>query len=155
MSEKTGFRQVRGESSDEHDMAQIRELLFGEHSRQTSRQLEQFEVRIREQEQALRRLLDQRLDQRLTDATQALRDDLDQQSRRQQANLDGLDTALRALFAKTDERVTLVDSELQASTQVLNELALSVERLQQGHVGRVHLAEMLEAMAQRLRQSAD
>ena len=118
MSEKTGVHQVRRESTDEQDMAQIRELLFGEHSRQTSRRLEEIAARLNAQEQAL-----------------------------------------RALVAQTDERVTLIDSELQESNtslrHAIDALAQDLERMQQGSVNRIHFAELLETMARQLRQSPD
>ncbi len=152
MTEKTGFRRVSSESADEHNMLQIREILFGEYSRQTEQQLAEVTTRLDEQDRTLRELIDRRVSL----AMEALHKDLDKQGTRQQAALDGLDNALRALLSRTDERMTLLDSDLQdvnhAVQKTLAEQTAAQEQLQQDSVARQQLAELLEAMAQQLRR---
>ena len=91
MVEKPGFNRVSQESADERSMAQIREILFGEHTRHTEAQFERLEARLGEQEQALKTLLDQRITG-LGENLRQLRDDLDGQDRRQDAALSDLQT---------------------------------------------------------------
>ena len=152
MSNETSFRRSSGASPDEQSMAQIREILFGEHSRQTASQIAGIETQLGEQQQALRHLLDERLES----AMAALRADLDKQATRQQAALDGLDNALRALLARADERLTLLDSDLQDSQhavrQTLDQQAMAIEQLEQRHIGRTELASLLETVARQLRE---
>ncbi len=158
MAEKPGFNRVSQASADEHSMAQIREILFGEHSRHTERQFARLEARLGEQEQTLRTLLDQRIDEISQDLHQ-LRDALDGQDRRQGAALDELHTTLSALLNRLDERLTLLDSDQQDARhlqqQAAADQAAALENLERRNIGRAQLAELLEAMAGELRQSPE
>ena len=158
MAEKPGFNRVSQESADGHSMAQIREILFGEHSRHTEQQFARLEARLGEQEQALKTLLDRRIDE-LGNDLRRLRDDLDGQDRRQGSALDELHTTLSALLNRLDERLTVLDSDQQdarhAQQQAAADQAAALEGVEQRSIGRAQLADMLEAMAGELRQSAD
>jgi len=151
MGDKIGFSRVSSESADEQNMAQIREILFGEHNRQTASRLDRIDTRLNEQDGALSELLDQRIDKALA----GLRRELETQGKQQQASLDGLDKALRALLVKADERITMLDSDLQDTAhrlgQSFTEYSQSLDRLQQDNANRSQLAELFEALAQQLR----
>lgn len=151
MAEKPGFRHIGSASADEQQMAQIREILFGEQQRRIADQLGHIEHRLEEQLGELRTLLDQRVNQ----ARDQLQQDLDKQAMRQQLALDGLDNALRALLQGLDDKIMLVDSDLQDADQrhrqALAEQVAEHERLQQDSVSRRHIAELLEQMARTLR----
>jgi len=151
MGDKIGFSRVSSESADEQNMAQIREILFGEHNRQTANRIDRIESRLNEQDAALGDLLDQRIDKALA----GLRRELDTQAKQQQAALDGLDGTLRMLLGKTDERINLLDSDLQDTAhrlgQSLTEHSQSLDRLQQDNADRSQLAELFEALAHQLR----
>ena len=158
MAEKPGFNRVSQESADEHSMAQIREILFGEQSRHTEQQFARLEARLTEQEQALKTLLDQRMTA-LGENLRQLRDDLDGQDRRQDAALSDLHSSLSALLDRLDERLTVLDSDQQdarhAQQQAAADQAAALAGVEQRSLGRARLADMLEAMAGELRQSAD
>ena len=158
MAEKPGFNRVSQASADEQSMAQIREILFGEHSRHTEQQFTRLEARLGEQEQALKTLLDQRIDEISQDLHQ-LRNDLDGQDRRQGAALDELHTTRNALLNRLDERLTVLDSDQQDARhlqqQVAAEQAAALEGLERRNIGRAQLADLLEAMAGELRQSSE
>jgi hypothetical protein len=151
MGDKIGFSRVSSESADEQNMAQIREILFGEHNRQTANRIDRIESRLNEHEAALRELLDQRIDKALA----GLRRELETHGKQQQAALDGLDNALRAMLGKADERITLLDSDLQDTArrldQSLTEHSQSLDRLQQDNADRSQLAELFEGLARQLR----
>ena len=152
MSNETSFRRISGGSPDEQSMAQIREILFGEQHRQTASQIAGLETRLGEQERALRQLLDERLE----NAMSALRADLDKQGMRQQAALDGLDNALRALLTQANDRLTILDSDLQdaqhALRKTLDQQATAIEQVERRSMARTELAAMLEALARQLRE---
>ena len=158
MAEKPGFNRVSQESADEHSMAQIREILFGEHSRHTEQQFARLEARLGEQEQALKTLLDQRITA-LGENLRQLRDELDGQDRRQGAALDDLHATLSALLNRLDERLTILDSDQQDARHVQQQAAAdqtaALEGLEQRSIGRTQLADLLEAMAGELRQTPD
>ena len=153
MAEKIGFGRVSSESAEEHDMAQIREILFGEQNRQTANRLGQVESRLGEQDAALRELLETRIDK----AVKKLREELGDQGKRQALALDGLDAALRGLIEKTDERLTLLDSDLQdaghKASQSLQALTQSLDGLRRESVDRADLAALFEGLAQQLRKT--
>jgi hypothetical protein len=154
MADKPRIRQVTGDHADEQSLAQIREILFGEQNRQTADQLARIEARIGEQDAALRALLERQI-ARLTEAGDALRDGLEAQGTQQRAALDTVDSAIRELLGTLQDRLTLLDSDLQDAG---NRLARSIEdqvaahdRLQQTSVSRAQLAELLEGLARQLR----
>jgi len=151
MADKIGFNRVSSESVDEQSMAQIREILFGEQNRETANRIDRIESQLNEQEAALSVLLDQRIDKALA----GLRHELATQGKQQQAALDGLDNALRALLGKADERITLLDGDLQDTAhrlgQSLTEHSQSLDRLQQDNADRSQLAELFEGLARQLR----
>jgi hypothetical protein len=154
MGDKIGFSRVSSESADEQNMAQIREILFGEHNRQTANRIDRIESRLNEQDAALRELLDQRIDKALA----GLRRELETQAKQQLAAVDGLDGTLRTLLAKADERINLLDSDLQDTAhrlgQSLAEHSHALDRLQQDNTDRSQLAELFEALAHQLRSPA-
>jgi len=154
MGDKIGFGRVSSESADEHNMAQIREILFGEHNRQIANRIDRIESRLNEQDAALSELLNQRIDKALA----GLRRELETQGKQQQAALDGLDNALRALLGKADERITLLDSDLQDTAhrlgQSLAEHSQLLDRLQQDTADRSQLAALFEGLAHQLRGPA-
>lgn len=158
MVEKPGLNRVSGGSADEQSLAQIREILFGEQSRQTERQFARLEARLGEQEQALKTLLDQRIDE-LGETLRQLRVEQHNQDRRQNAALDELHTSLTALLDRLDQRLTLLDSDQQdarhAQQQATADQAAALEGVEQRSIGRAQLAELLEAMAGELRRSPD
>ncbi len=158
MVEKSGFNRVSQESADERSMAQIREILFGEQSRHNEQQFARLEARLGEQEQALKNLLDQRIDD-LSQNLQQLRDELDGQDQRQGAALDELHTTLSGLLNRLDERLTVLDSDQQDARhlqqQTAADQAAALESLERRNIGRTQLADLLEAMAGELRQSPD
>ncbi len=144
MGDKIGFGRVSSSSADEQSMAQIREILFGEQNRQTATRIGHLETRLGEQESTLRELVERRVDK----AVAALRKELETGNSQQQAALDRLEQTLRALLGKTEERITLLDSDLQDHA---HGLAQSLERLRQDQVDRAQLAEMFETLARQLR----
>ena len=154
MTEKIGFSRIRNSSTDEQDMAQIREILFGEQTRQADNRMARIESLLSAQDTALRDLLDMRIDR----AAKALRDELGNQGRRQETALDAVDAELRALLQKNDERLTLLDSDLQDARQradrSIDEYARSLDQLQQDSVDRSQLAELFEGLAQQLRKTS-
>ena len=151
MGDKIGFGRISSSSADEQNMAQIREILFGERERQTATRIGRIETRVSEQEAALRELLEQRIDK----AMAALRQEIETRNGKQQAALDGLDKELRERSAKTEERLSLLDSDLQDSEHRLGESikrhAEALDRLEQQQVDRAQLAELFESVARQLR----
>ena len=151
MGDKIGFGRVSSTSADEQNMAQIREILFGEQNRQTATRIGQMETRLGEQEAALRELLEQRIDK----AMAALRQEIETRNGEQQAALDGLDSALHKLLDKTSERLSLLDSDLQDAEHRLGESLKqhteALDRLEQNQVDRTQLAELFESFARQLR----
>lgn len=140
MEDKPGIRQVGTAASvDEQNMAQIREILFGEQNRRTSHALNRLDERFAA----------------LSAAMDALRSDLRTEGERRQAALDGVESALRALLEKFDQRLTLLDSDLQDDRhrlgQSIAEQTAALDRLQQGSVGRAQLADLLESLVGQLR----
>jgi hypothetical protein len=138
-------------AADDQQMAQIREILFGEQQRRLASRLDDIERRLAQQNAAQRELLDQRLRQ----LGEQLHADLDKQGLRQQAAIDGLDNALRALVRGVDDKLMLVDSDLQDLDQrhqqaVADQLARDAETRQRS-VSREQLAVLLEQLAQQLR----
>jgi chromosome segregation ATPase len=154
MTDKPGFSRVGSASVDEQQMAQIREILFGEQSRQTAQQIGRLEARLGEQDQALHRVIEERV-AALSGALDALRADLGSQGERQQAALDGLERTLRSLLDGFDKRLAMLDSDLQDSRRHLEQSvaqqAEALDRLQQTGIGRAQLADMLETLARQLR----
>lgn len=154
MADKIGFSRVSSASADEQNLAQIREILMGEQNRQTASRLRQIESRLGEQEAALSELLDKRIDK----AIKQLREELQAESKRQASDLEGRETSLRALMVKTEERLTLLDSDLQDAghrvDQTLAEHARSLSQLRQDDVSRSQLATLFESIAQQLRKPA-
>lgn len=151
MADKPGIRQVASDAADENKMEQIREILFGEQTRQTADHLARIESQLGKQDAALRALLDERVDE--------LRSHLEAHGAQQRAALDGVESAIRELLGKVDERVTLLDSDLQDAghrlSQSLDQQAAAHERLLQSSVDRAQLAQLLEGLAQRLRPPPD
>lgn len=154
MTDKPGLSRVAGASVDEQQMAQIREILFGEQGRQTAQRIGRLEARVGEQEQALRRLVEERL-AALSGTLEALRADLGSEGERHRAALDGLETSLRALLDGYDRRLAMLDSDLQDSRQQLEQSiaqhAEALGSLQQTGIGRAQLADILETLARQLR----
>lgn len=152
MSNETIFRHASEANDDGQSMAQIREILFGEHGRQTAAQIAKLAAEFDEREQTLQ----QRLDKQIEGAIAALRADLDKQGLRQQTALDGLDNALRALLTQTDERLALLDSDQQEShhalRQAIDQQGATMEQLERQNIARTELAELLEGIAQQLRK---
>lgn len=155
MSDKPGVRPLQGNPADEQQMEQIREILFGEQQRDTERRIASLANRIGEQDDALRRLIDERIGA----ALDALRGELGEQADSQRRGLDGLETALHALLGKTEERLNLLDSDLQDTAQNLrnsiSEQAAAHDALAAGSVQRAQLATLLEQMAAQLRSGSD
>lgn len=151
MGDKIGFGRVSSSSADEQNMAQIREILFGEQERQTATRIGRIETRVSEQEAALRELLEQRIDK----AMAALRQEIETRNGEQRAAIDGLDNELRKISGKTDERLSLLDSDLQDTEHRLGESIKqhteALDRLQQQQVDRAQLAELFESVARQLR----
>ncbi len=151
MGDKIGFGRVSSASADEQNMAQIREILFGEQERQTAKRIGRVETRVSEQELALRELLEQRIDK----AMAALRQEIETRNGEQQAALDGMDSALREILGKADQRLSLLDSDLQDTAHRLGESikqhAEVLSRLEQTQVERTELAELFESVARQLR----
>ena len=151
MGDKIGFGRVSSSSADEQNMAQIREILFGEQERQTATRISRIETRMSEQEAALRELLEQRIDK----AMAALRQEIETRNGEQQAALDSLDKELRKIVDKTDARLSLLDSDLQDAEQRLGESvkqhSQALEGLEQKQVNRAQLAELFESVARQLR----
>lgn len=156
MNDKPGTSRVPSVDSEDQSMAQIREILFGEQSRHTEQQFAQLETRLDEQSERLQRLLEQRVNE-LARNLDALRADAEVRDQRQGAALDGLDTALRALLGRLDDRLTMLDSDQHENNQRLQQTATAhaaaIEQLNNDSVGREQLAALLEAMASQLRRS--
>jgi hypothetical protein len=152
MAEKTGFEQLGSASVDDRQMAQIREILFGEQNRLTANRLSDIEQAIEKQATRLR----QSMEQRISQAAEQLRQDLEKQGLRHQASLDGLDNALRGLLQGLDDKITLVDNDLQDNdqrhTRALAEQAEAHDRLAKNSVNRGQLADLLDDIARRLRE---
>lgn len=155
MSDKPGFSRVSSASADEQSMAQIREILFGEQSRQTERHFSRLDERLNEQGSSLRALLDEHVN-KLTANLEQLRDELGQQDQRQHNALEALNGSLSALLGKLDERLVLLDSDQQDAKhrheQAAGEQRAALDDLEQRSIGRQQLADLLEAMASELRQ---
>lgn len=158
MADEPGIRRVGSGASDVQQMAQIRELLFGEQQRRTGDHLARLDARIAEQDTALRALLDERVAE-LTRLADALRDGLAQQQRNQQAGLDAVESTLRSLLTQLDERVTLLDGDLHATAarlgDSLDRQAAAQEHLARASVDRAQLADLLEGVARHLRTPPD
>jgi len=155
MAEKIGFDRVGGSSTEEQDLGQIREILFGDQHRQTTGRLARIEARLGEQESILRDLIGAQIDK----AVQQLRDELGHQEQRQASALDDIETALRTELQKTAERLALLDSDIQdtghQTTEALAGLTRSLERLRHDSVDRDGLATVFEGLAQQLRKVPD
>ena len=153
MADKPGIQPLNTSSADEQQMQQIREILFGEQQRLTDAQLSRLETRLGDQSDQLRDLFESRLSQ----ALETLRQEMDTHANRQQTALDSLDNALRSLVGKADERITLLDSDLQDPahrlSQTIAEQATAHDSLAQRSVERETLAELLEQIANRLRMA--
>jgi hypothetical protein len=153
MAEKIGIGRVSSAPADEEDMARIREILFGDQTRESSNRMARIESLLSAQDTALRELLDMRIAR----ATKELHDELSNRDRRQAAALDALDAEFRARSQANDERLTLLDGELQDARhqveQSLGEVAGSLNNLQQDNIDRAQLAEMFEGLAQHLRKT--
>lgn len=151
-NEPSGQRHLTSNAEDDQSLTQIREILFGDHRRQTRQQIAALEARLDEWDTAFRQMLDQRIHQALED----LRNELDNRGLRQQAALDGLDSTFRTLLAKTDDRLALLDSGLEDITHhlrhSLNEQASAQDAAQRRKVERTQLADLLEGMARQLRE---
>lgn len=149
--EKLGFGRVKNGSADEKDMAQIREILFGEQNRQSANRMARIESMLSAQDSALRELLESRINR----AVKELLDELGSLGRHQATELDAVDAELRAMLKKTDERLTSLDSDLQdarhQADQSLAEHTRSLDQLRQDSIERTQLAALLESLAQQLR----
>jgi hypothetical protein len=154
MAEKSGFEQLDSANAEDRQMAQIREILFGEQSRLTEQRLSEIEQAIESQVTRLGQLMEQRISQSM----EQLRQDLEKQGLRHQAALDGLDNALRRLLQGLDDKITLVDSDVQDNdqrqTQALAQQAAAHERLASASVDRKQLANLLDSMARQLREDS-
>ena len=154
-AEKLGLGRISSSSADEQHMAQIREILFGEQTRQAENRMARIESLLSAQDTALRELLDIRIDR----ATTELRDELGHQGKRQAVALDALDAEMRAMLNATDERLTLLDSDLQDARHQADrsfaEQAQSLDTLQQESVDRSQLAALFEGLAQQLRKTPE
>ena len=150
MVDKSEIRQI-GTGGDAQQMAQIREILFGDQNRRFSEQLNGLEKAFEQQQASLREAFDQQLRQ----AIERLQADLEKQAMRQQAGVDGLDNALRAMIRELDDKITLVDSDLQDSDQrhaaSAAQQQTALDGLRQSSVDRMALAELLEQVARSLR----
>ena len=151
MTENTGITRMRADSSDESSMQQIREILFGEHRRQTVEHLARIESRLSEQDMALRRLLEERIGS----AVQGLQETVASEGERQRAALGDLDQALRSLLLDLEQRLRKVDDDLQESRDHLRQSLAArdeaLDALQQQSVSRTQLADALELLARQLR----
>lgn len=149
--EKLGFGRVKNGSADEKDMAQIREILFGEQNRQSANRMARIESMLSAQDTALRELLESRIDR----AVKELLAELGSLGKHQATELDAVDAELRALLKKTDERLTLMDSDLQdarhQADHSLAEHTRSLDQLRQDSVERTQLAALFEGLARQLR----
>ena len=130
---KLGVGKVSGSGADEKDMARIREILFGEQTRESNNRMARIESLLSAQDTALRELLDMRIER----AAKELREELGNHERRQETALDALHTELLTRLKNTDERLSLLDSDLQDT------------------VDRAQLAELFESLARQLRQTSD
>lgn len=130
MTDQIKKRQMQANADDDQSLGQIREILLKDDRRQTSQQIASIEARLDDQDIALRQLLEQRINQALED----LRGEIDTLGLRQQDALDGLDNVI---------------------SQTLKEQAAALGRLASDKVDRTQLATLLEAMAQQLRDSTD
>lgn len=151
MTENTGITRMRADSSDESSMQQIREILFGEHRRQTAEHLVRIESRLSEQDMALRRLLEERI----ASAVQDLQETLASEGERQRAALGDLDQALRSLLLDLEQQLRKVDDDLQDGHDHLRQSLAArdeaLDALQQQSVSRTQLADVLESLARQLR----
>jgi len=145
---KLGVGQASHPSVDEKDMAQIREILFGEQTREANNRIARIESLLSAQDKALRELLDVHVER----ATTQLREELGNRDRRQTTALDALHAELNALLQKTDERLTLLDSDLQESRQQTDR---SLDQFQKDSVDRSQLADLFESLAGQLRKTSE
>lgn len=144
MAEKPGFRHISSASADEQQMAQIREILFGEQNRRTEGDLKSLGERLDTLDRALRELLDSRI----TQLSEGFHRELEKQGLRHQASIDGLDNALRGLLRGLDEKIDLVDSDLQDAQHKLKQ---AIDDHATASVRRAQLADLLEQFAGQLR----
>jgi hypothetical protein len=148
----TGSQTQREDPDDDQQMAQIREILFGAESRRVSERLDQIERRLEQQVSAL----EAATDRRLTQTREQLHADIDKQGLRHQAALDGLDNALRALVQGLDDKLSLVDSDLQdlaqRQRQAMEQQLEEQRELARRSVSRAELAGLLEQFAGLLRR---
>jgi chromosome segregation ATPase len=154
MADKPELTRIGGAATEDKDLAQIREILFGEHSRRIAERLALLDARLDGQESDLRRALEEQL-RAFERAAADLEARLNAQEARQQAALDGLETLLRGLLDQAGDRLTRLDSDLQDAShrlmQSLEQQAAEHARLQQASVGRAQLAALLEGLARQLR----
>ena len=66
-NEPSGQRHLTSNAEDDQSLTQIREILFGDHRRQTRQQIAALEARLDEWDTAFRQMLDQRIHQALED----------------------------------------------------------------------------------------
>jgi chromosome segregation ATPase len=139
-------------------MAQIREILFGEQNRATIQQIERLESRLDDQETTLRRLLEERVSE-LRETSEALRRHVETADQRQQAALGELGEELRGLLKTLEERLGLLDNDLQDTAQQLrqqdSERGSALDRLKRDSVDNGRLAELLESLAGQLRRPSE
>lgn len=123
-------------SAEEQSMTQIREILFGEQSRQTEQHFDRLETRLGKE-------------------MHKLRDELAAQEHRQGAALAELNATMASLLAKLEERLTLLDSDQQdarqAQQRTSDQQAGALHALEQRSVGKGRLADLLENLASELR----
>ena len=152
---KLGVGQVSNSSADEKDMARIREILLGEQTREANNRIARIESLLSAQDKALRELLDMRIER----ATKQVLDELGNRDRRQTTALDALHAELHAQLQNTDERLTLMDSDLQdarhQADRSLEQYARSLDQLQKDSVDRSQLADLFEELAGQLRKTSD
>ncbi len=158
MADTPELTRIGSAAAEDKDLAQIREILFGEQGRRIGERLATLDARLGQHESELRSALDEQRSG-FERAFAELEERLHAQQVSQQAALDGLEATLRGLLEQADGRLTRLDSDLQDAThrllQSLEQQAAEQERLQQASLGREQLAELLEGMARRLRTSSD
>lgn len=152
---ESGNYKQQHDLDEDRQMAQIREILFGAESRRVADRIEQLERRLAQQAESIEALLDRRLAQ----TREQLHADIDKQGQRHQAVIDGLDNALRALVRGVDDKLSLVDSDVQdlahGLRQAIETQGEAQRALERQSVDRAELAGLLEQFAGLLRRDGD
>lgn len=134
-------------TSGNNSMEQIRELLFGEHQRNTEQRFANTDAGIL----ALR----EQAAQDIRELEQRLSDRMDQLDKLHSGHRDALEStvqeALQALSRQFDQRVDDIQTQLQSEQmQLARELGKEQDRLQTDKVDRRQLARLLKQMADQL-----